>query len=264
MSAAAEHEIVREGRRILRKLAEPGGRLVRRGNRWELLNPNGGGCKRAKVAAALIGELETRNWIAPLPDSPNIRILSRDGHAFATGEAADNEFAAQHKLLALRTIRDDTGEERVVTINEAESPLDWLKSRGTITAVQHEAGERLRRDYTIAQMEPRVCSDWSAPIVNGGGRGADNAALMSNAVYAAKQRFSAAMHAMGPGLSDLLFDVCCVLRGLEAIEMQRGWPKRSGKVVLALALDRLAAHYGIRGPRQHAPISAWTAEDAAA
>jgi hypothetical protein len=264
MSALTEHEIVREGRRILRQLAEPGTRLVPRGNRWELLNPKGGGCKRAKVAVALIDEFERRAWIAALPDSPHLRILSRDGHVFATGEAPDNEFAAQHKLLALRTIRDDAGEKRVVTVNEAESPLDWLKARGGITAVQHEAGERLRRDYTIAQLQPRLCSDWSAPIVSGGGRGADNAALMSDAVLAAKQRFSAAMHAAGPGLADLLFDVCCALRGLEMIEAQRGWPRRCGKIVLALALDRLAAHYGIKGPRLHAPIQAWSAENAAA
>ncbi|HEY4112946.1 MAG TPA: DUF6456 domain-containing protein [Rhizomicrobium sp.] len=264
MSALTEHEIAREARLILRQLAQPGTRLVQRGNRWELLNARVRSSNRAKVPAALIKELEKRNWIAPLPDSANVFILSREGHIFATGEAPDNDFAAQHKVLALRTIRDDEGEERVVTVNEAESPLDWLKSRGGITAIQHEAGERLRRDYTIARLEPRVCSDWSAPVVSGGGRGADSAALISDAVLAAKQRFSAAMRTMGPGLSDLLFDVCCALRGLEASEEQRGWPRRSGKVVLALALDRLAAHYGIKGPRRSAPISAWSAESDAA
>jgi hypothetical protein len=65
---------------------------------------------------------------------------------------------------------------------------------------------------------------------------------------------------VGPGLSDLLFDVCCALKGLETAEKDKGWPRRSGKVVLALALDRLAAHYGIRGASTRAPIRSWSAE----
>jgi hypothetical protein len=64
-------------------------------------------------------------------------------------------------------------------------------------------------------------------------------------MIAAKQRFRLAMSAVGPGLSDLLFDVCCHLKGLESIESTNEWPIRSAKVVLQIALDRLAAHYGM-------------------
>ena len=72
----------------------------------------------------------------------------------------------------------------------------------------------------------------------------------------AKWRFRAAMAAVGPGLADVLFDVCCHLSGLEEIEQARDWPRRSAKVVLDIALDRLAAHYGLRlTARAHAPIA---------
>jgi hypothetical protein len=62
---------------------------------------------------------------------------------------------------------------------------------------------------------------------------------------AAKQRFAHALRAAGPGLQDILIDVCCHLTGLEDAERQRGWPQRSAKIVLQIALDRLAHHYGI-------------------
>jgi hypothetical protein len=69
------------------------------------------------------------------------------------------------------------------------------------------------------------------------------------------------MKAVGPGLNDLLYDVCCNLIGLEDAESGFGWPQRTGKVVLGIALDRLATHYGmtITGPR-HAPMRSWQAE----
>jgi hypothetical protein len=61
-------------------------------------------------------------------------------------------------------------------------------------------------------------------------------------------------------------DVCCFLRGLEDVERERGWPPRSAKVVLQLALDRLARHYGFASEAQaeaDAHIRTWLASDAA-
>jgi Domain of unknown function (DUF6456) len=95
----------------------------------------------------------------------------------------------------------------------------------------------------LAQLAPRLGVDLTAPVVLG--RRGQKDITLTETVIAAKQRFARAMKAVGPGLSDLLFDVCCHLIGLEDAEQESGWPRSAARVVLAIALDRLALHYGM-------------------
>ena len=169
---------------------------------------------------------------------------------------------AQHLDLAARTILTEDGIAHVL-VNDSESPLAWLArrkgrdGRSMISAAQFLAGERMRADFTRAQMSPRVTSSWEAPSGRSSGGGAGE---MTDLIVASRQRMQQAMVASGPEFSGLLMDVCCFLRGLEDVERERGWPPRSGKVVLQLALDRLARHYGlvseVRG-KDGATIRAW-------
>lgn len=131
---------------------------------------------------------------------------------------------------------------RTVTVNRAESPLSWLRARGLIDARQYEAGERLRRDYEIAGLSPRVTMRWDGVRVDGGG-GPGERLDPTTAHLAAKRRFDAATEAVGRGLNDLLWRVVCAGDGVPAAERALGWPARAGRLVLGLALDRLADHY---------------------
>jgi hypothetical protein len=63
---------------------------------------------------------------------------------------------------------------------------------------------------------------------------------------AAKRRFEAAAAAVGEGLSDILWRVVCAGEGMRDAERALGWPARAGRVVLTIALDRLADHYRLR------------------
>ncbi|TPG20337.1 hypothetical protein EAH87_07435 [Sphingomonas koreensis] len=131
---------------------------------------------------------------------------------------------------------------RSVTVNLAESPLSWLKARGKVDARQYEAGERLRGDYETASLGPRVTMRWDA--APGGTRGNPAERLdPTMAQIAAKRRFDEAVGAAGPGLSDILWRVVCAGEGLPIAERALGWPARAGKLVLCLALDRVADHY---------------------
>lgn len=134
---------------------------------------------------------------------------------------------------------------RSVTVNLAESPLSWLAARGHVSARQLDAGERLRTDYETAALGPRVTMRWDAAPAAGGRRAAPEPIDPTLAGIAAKRRFDAAIAAVGPGLSDILWRVACAGEGLGAAERALGWPTRAAKLVLGLALDRLADHYRI-------------------
>ena len=137
--------------------------------------------------------------------------------------------------------------------NFAESPLAWLARRKDkdgqpmLTDAEFDAGEKLRADFWFAQMTPRVTANWSLLLTGGGGaRGApDIGPDIRGSVVAAHERVKRALTAVGPDLAGVLIDVCCHLKGLEASEKASGWPQRSGKIILKIALRQLARHYGM-------------------
>lgn len=176
-------------------------------------------------------------------------------------------FRAQHLQLAEREVMLEDGPARV-TVNDNESPLAWLArrkgrdGRTLIDNVQFAAGERLRADFTRGQLTPRVTSNWSSPTSRGD-KASGGAGEMTDVIVASRQRVRLAMEGVGPEFSGVLLDVCCFLHGLEDVERERGWPARSAKVVLQLALDRLARHYGFAKELRGAPstrVRTWLAE----
>jgi hypothetical protein len=212
-----------------------------------------------RVSAVIVDAFRRRGWLVARGTKPETFAISDAGAGWIARElAVDDPFAAQHRVFGSRLMKTPEG-ERAVAVNEAESPLARLRLRGLIDTTQYEAGERLRRDFTIAGLMPRLAADLTAPISNS--RGGAKSEPFAEKMIAAKQRFRLAMSAAGPGLSDLLFDVCCHLKGLESIESTNEWPTRSAKVVLQIALDRLAAHYGMamRAVR-HGRLRVWTSD----
>ena len=149
-----------------------------------------------------------------------------------------------NRLLVERKLAPADAIDRTrVLANLAESPLAWLVRRGHVSARQFSAGERLRGDFQRASLAPRVTMRWDAAPADRGARGAPDALDPTMAQIAARARFDAAIAAAGRGLSDVLWRVVCLGEGLETAERALGWPSRAGKVVLGLALDRLADFY---------------------
>ena len=162
----------------------------------------------------------------------------------------------QNRLLTERAIEPEERDRdprrpkgarpaRSVTVNLAESPLGWLFARGHLSQRQFDAGERLRFDYERGQLSQRVTMAWdSAPVARGRG-GAGTAPDLSGSQIDAKARFQAAINRAGPGLADILWRIVCAGEGMREAETALGWPARAGKLVLTMALDRVADHYRI-------------------
>lgn len=175
--------------------------------------------------------------------------LTEDGQAHVRRGSSDGDrFAGQHRDLSAEAILVE-GERRNVVLNHNESPLAALTRRkdksGAPFLEQREAraGERLRTDYTRGQIMPRLGANWEANVASGRRDGGRGIADLTDSALAARRRVEGAIDAVGPELSGVLIDVCCFLKGLETVEIERGWPVRSAKIVLKAALSALSRHY---------------------
>lgn len=160
-------------------------------------------------------------------------------------DEAHQPFADQHREV-------DEGGRRRAKYNLAESPLNALARRKDKDGKPFladdlvAAGERLREDFELSQMGPRVAQNWDRFMTGpeptraaSGGSGAGGGS------EAARRRVHAALADLGPGLGDVALRCCCFLEGIEMTEQYMGWSARSGKVVLRIALQRLKRHYEV-------------------
>ena len=172
------------------------------------------------------------------------QLLGAEGHA------------SQHR----QTVRRADGTE----INLAESPLARLATaaRGDaapfLDAHHVEAGERIRRLVERAQLQPRLTMSYDparAAGTRGGGPGDISAFAMD-----ARRRLAEIVEGLPRDCAGVVLDVCGLLKGLQTIEGERGWPPRSAKLVLRIGLDHLARQFGLAPlavGRQRGRLEGW-------
>jgi hypothetical protein len=251
------------GRRILRFLSGgPASVLQAAGTGKLLLEAAGRGS--IAVDADLLALLASRRIVAR---SSHSVALSAEGLSLARHLAVQKSGRGDADI-GLASIDSPSGPS-IVLANLAESPLAQLvrrkgkDGRSFLSNGEYEAGERLRSDYTRGRIMPRLGANWIASVASGkrGGPGGGTVEL-TEAALAARQRVENAIAAVGPELSGVLVDVCCFLKGLEQVEIERNWPVRSAKVVLKTALGALVRHYAPPNRAgRHRPVLHWGAED---
>lgn len=268
----------REASRILRRLCETGAVLAVADQMEKAVvvrdsGLDGAAARTAVVERAIAKAMALQDWIScASPGRISRYRITAAGRAALGGMLAkaenrarndqDSGFAEAQATFAgqrpaqgdgLRDgLPDEAGPARSKRLryNAAESPLTALARRKDrdgkpfLDADLVQAGERLREDFELAQMGPRVTQNWDSFLTSGvsgrtgtgGSGGRDGAAL-------ARERMARALADLGTGLSDVALRCCCYLEGLEVAEKRMGWSARSGKIVLRIALQRLRQHY---------------------
>lgn len=244
----------KEELRVLRRLCEAGAFLAIGTDlpKGAVFRSKGSGTpsRIAVVNREIAKSLALREWIKlTKSEAVSIYHVTDVGRAALRRELSEAEsFGDQHREWGERTVSEGAANDtRKLRVNLRESPLSMLarkrdaNGKPFINRELLDAGERLREDFELAQLGPRVAQNWDR-FVNGGDRGVfgDNAGEGSTA---AQTRLHGAMDALGSGLGDIAMRCCCFLEGLEAAEKRMGWSARSGKIVLRIALQRLRLHY---------------------
>ncbi|WP_050519238.1 DUF6456 domain-containing protein [Pseudorhodobacter antarcticus] len=269
-----EATILREGRTVLRRLAEVDTVLAIAHDmeKAAVLRSfaDGRTVRLAVIDRALAQAFALKEWIGCEKQG---RISSY--HITAVGRAAlkrmqagpegmaeaQTAFGDQHRdwepLGSGRDTGRDLGEDKRGRYNSAESPVQVLARRrdrdgkSFLSAELVTAAEQLRMDFELAQMGPRVTQNWER-FLTGGDRGGFAPGGGTGGAADARERVSGALRDLGPGLGDMVLRCCCFLEGLEVAEQRMGWSARSGKIVLRIALQRLRLHYetlyGKHGP----------------
>lgn len=245
--------MAREARRILRRLSEPGAVLAIAPDmeKAAVLRalPDGRTAHLGVVDRPVAQAFALKGWI--LCRKPG-RVSSYE--LTGPGRAALRRFAED--LTARPGQRSAEGEAEEtgprLRYGAVESPIAVLGRRRDkdgkpfLEIALVNAAERLREDFELAQMGPRVAQNWDR-FLTGGDRGSFRSdGGPSDGPRAARERVAAALADLGPGLGDMVLRCGCYLEGLEAAERRMGWSARSGKIVLRIALQRLKRHYDER------------------
>lgn len=221
------------------------------------------------VTRDLAEAMALKDWIAcKAPGRVSRYVITSAGRTMLNQLIASSENAARGFAEGMvsfdhrsaRPVVEDHGEEDTPGRGrpyQSDSPVAALARRRDrdgapfLRAEQVRAGERLREDFELAQMGPRMTQDWdrflTAGVTSSGGQGG------GRGQESAGRRVAAALEELGPGLADVVLRVCCHMEGLETAEKKLGWSARSGKIVLRIALDRLHRHYS-RQPRDSGMI----------
>jgi len=251
-----------EARRVLRRLAEPGAVLAVAAEMDKAVvvreDTAGAATRTAVVDSAVAQAMALKEWIAcDTPGRVSRYRITGTGRAALAGLLAEAENHASQGLaedpagFAGKTQTGDApaAPRRRMRYCAVETPLLALARRRDKTGQPFladelvTAGERLREDFELSQMGPKLAQNWEGFLTGGVQGGRAGGETMAQGPAAARARVTSALRDLGPGLADVALRCCCYLEGLETAERRMGWSARSGKIVLRIALQRLRRHY---------------------
>lgn len=228
----------RQIQRFLRALLRQGRGEVQADGAVAVATNDTGGMIR--LPAALARKLQSQGLV--ICDGQTI-VPQAAARAWLKREMAGGDgFSAQHRTLVASPdgVQVNVGSDVLLRLGRPDR-----NGEPFLEPHQLAAGERVAKWADRAHLRARVTMSYAADRTAGrsGTRGS-TADLGDMAMDARKQL--AEMHRTLPReCAEVVLDVCVYEKGLQEIEAERGWPRRSAKLVLRIGLDLLAGYFGL-------------------
>lgn len=170
---------------------------------------------------------------------------------------APNDFAGQHQTLA-----SGPGASLCDLNHNPLEKLARAAGGGFLEPYHLAAGTRVCQWGERAHLRQRVTMSYDPAQIGGRrhGGGGDIADMAAEARKALARLFVD----LPRDCAEVIVDVCVFEKGLQLIETERGWPRRSAKLVLRIGLEQLAERLGLSPRAVGRPskrIEAWIGED---
>lgn len=121
------------------------------------------------------------------------------------------------------------------------------RARGSDSAFLHPhhlaAARRIRRLFERTQLRQRTTMAYGPRI--GTSRRAETADDITDMAADARKALDRLYGALPRDCMDVVIDICGFEKGLQEVESERGWPRRSAKLVLRIGLEAIARSYGL-------------------
>ncbi|MEM1301840.1 MAG: DUF6456 domain-containing protein, partial [Pseudomonadota bacterium] len=255
-SALTDDRLKREARRVLRRLCETGAVLAVAAEMDKAVvvrETDAGSIRTAVVDRDVAEAMALKNWISAQSSGRIARYAITGAGRVALEQVLSEPAELDAGLTETEAafLGDEESEppasgHRRKRYGVAESPLVLLARRRDkdgarfLSDVLVRAGERLREDFEMAELEFAPGASWADVMT---AFDECTRADLTKAMQSARTRVKRALEELGPGLGDVSMKCCCFLEGLEVAEKRLGWSARSGKIVLRIALQRLKRHY---------------------
>lgn len=202
-----------------------------------------------RITEAQAQALVAEGAVAADGDAHAFKLTSAGAAHAARVVARPNEtYQAQHAPVIDRPVIDADGDVRqargyapfttlvrLVRLKNADG-TPWLAPE------ELDAARRLRGDWDAGQIGLVRGADWAAPPQSRQARGPGNGRETALAIgLDARARVEEALAALAPPLKRVAIALLLHDCGLEDFERAQGWPTRSAKIALKLALAQLAA-----------------------
>lgn len=154
----------------------------------------------------------------------------------------DQGFADQHREIFVQS--DGTRK------NLAKGPLGTLSvgKKGAPPFMQRhhvEAAKKIEKLVELAQMRQRTTMSYD-PTRVGATSGSDFAGPeLGERAIDARNTLNVCLGKLPADCAGVVLDVCGLQKGLQLVEQERKWPRRSAKMILRVGLDQVAAHFGL-------------------